>query len=136
MTTIFTDIVEALYAGAKVATAAIDQSWENMSYEPTEGVPYARMTLPVNLVDPGMGVDGLNMHRGIFEISLFYPLGAGILPMRRQADVVAGIMGRGSEFSYGSAAVRVESITPGAIIYDKAWAQLPLNIKWRCHAGN
>lgn len=136
MTTVLTDIAEALYAGAKIATDGIGQSWENMSYEPIEGEPYARMTFPVHLVDPGMGVDGLNMHRGIFEVSLFYPLGAGILPMLRKADEVGGVMGRGSEFIFGSAKVRVESISRGPLIYDKAWAQLPLNIKWRCHASN
>jgi hypothetical protein len=136
VSTILTDIVEALYAGAKLATADIGQDWENMGYEPKEGTPYARMSLPVNFVDPGMGVDGLNQHRGIFEISLFYPLGAGVLPMRRKADAIAGILGRGSEHIFGSAKVRVESISPGGLIYDKAWAQLPLNIKWRCHAGN
>ena len=136
MTTIFTDIVEALYEGAKASTGGMEQAWENMGFEPTEGVPYARMSLPVNIVDPGMGVDGLNMHRGIFEISLFYPLGTGAIPMMQKADVVSGLMGRGSELTHGSASVRVESISRGPILYDKAWAQLPLNIKWRCHAGN
>jgi len=136
MTTIFTDIVEALFEGARVATAGLDQAWENSAYEPVEGRPYAKMSTPVNKTDPGMGQEGLNQHRGIFEISLFYPLGAGSLPALRMADHIAGVLARGSDLNFGTAKVRVESVSRGAFIYDKAWAQLPLNIKWRCHAGN
>ena len=135
MSTIFQDITDALNAGVLAVFPTTPIAWENILYDPIPDTPYVRPTVIVHRSLPeGLGPSGLIRHSGVLQVSLYYPLGEGMLDMLTAGDVVASALKRGTDLISGSAVVRVESVARAMVLYDKAWAHLPITITWVCFA--
>lgn len=137
MSTALTAINEALNGGIKTTLGALPIVWENVAYAPAIPVPYARVMHIARFVNPtALGEDALNEHRGLTQVSFFQPLDIGTDELYTQADLLATGLKRGTRLNSGGIYVTIESVYPSGLIYEKAWAHLPVTLSWRSFAGN
>lgn len=137
MTSIHTDIYNAVMSGVNSAVTGIPVDWENINYGPDFSSPFCKVDLLPHSAEPAsIGLLGLNEHRGTILLTLHYPRGTGPSAPLAKLDAIAGSLHRGVTLSSGTAEVRLESTWRLPPAYDKAWAKFPLQIRWRCHAGN
>jgi hypothetical protein len=85
----------------------ISYAWENLPFTPVSGVPYAQIyLLPADPDNPTMG-DGFHRERGVFQISLFYPLQAGAGVAEARAELIKTAFARGQSMTSGAVTVRI-----------------------------
>lgn len=83
-----TSIQAALEKRLLLITPAIETAVENKSFTPKTGVPYQRLHhLLNNPVDMDMERSTVQ-ERGIFQVSLFYPLDGGRVPAMTRAQAI------------------------------------------------
>lgn len=137
MTTINTDIYNALATGVLAAVTSMRIAWENEVVQPDGVDPYCRFSILTQPTEPAsMGLEGFNYHYGTVLLTLHYPLGGGVGEALAMVDTIASSLKRGVTLTSGSAEVRIESVWRPPPAFDKTWAKFPLQIRWRCHAGN
>lgn len=135
MTTINTDIYNALMAGVNSTITDMPLAWENVNLEPDIPAPFCKVDLLPHSVEPAsLGLEGYNEHRGTLLLTLHYPLGEGSAAAVTKIDVITSTLKRGVTLSSGTALIRLESVWRLPPAYDKAWVKFPLQIRWRCHA--
>lgn len=135
MTTINTDIYNALMAGVNSTITDMPLAWENVGETPTLPTAFCRVDMLPHSVEPAsLGLEGYNEHRGTLLLTLHYPLGQGSAAAVTKIDSIASTLKRGVTLSSGSALVRIESVWRQPAAYDKAWAKFPIQLRWRCHA--
>lgn len=137
MTTINTDIYNALMAGVNSTIPNMPLAWENINYDPSMLLPFCKVDLLPHSVEPAsLGLEGYNEHRGTVLLTLHYPLGQGSVAAITEIDTLTSTLKRGVTLSSGTAMVRLESVWRLPPAYDKAWVKFPVQIRWRCHAGS
>jgi hypothetical protein len=125
----------------EVALAAmspsISHAWENASYSPQVGVPYARVTLllapPAN---DEIGRDGLYMEQGFMQVDLAYPLNAGPKPATARAELIRTTFYRGASFTASGVTVNIErtpEIMPARVEEDRY--VVPVRVRFYAHIG-
>ena len=135
MTTINTDIYDALMSGVNAAVTGIRIAWENDGFTPNLPVPFCRASVLPRTVEPAsLGLDGYNEHQGTVLLDFHYPVGTGPAVVLAKIDEVLSILKRGVVVTSGTAQVRLESVWRVPPVYGKAWVQFPVQIRWRCHA--
>lgn len=102
-------IRSALETALNGMSPALATAWENVAFtQPVSSVPYQRAFLlfaaPEN---PDMG-RGITRERGIFQITLCYPLQAGDGAARARADLIRATFYRSATFTSGSVKVIME----------------------------
>lgn len=109
-----TKIRAALEAALAAMLPAITTAWENVSFTPPASTtPYQEaFTLFAEPEDPEAG-HALHIQRGIFQINLKYPLGAGDATARARAKMLIDTFYRSRSFTSGGVTVSVEK-TPEA----------------------
>jgi len=60
---------------------------ENDDYTPTKGTPWVRLRVFQNPIEP-VGINDLSETTGVFQFTLHYPLGAGAITAKSQADTI------------------------------------------------
>jgi len=70
-------------------TPALATALENLPFEPTQGTAYQRAELiPNSPIDHALTLDVVE-HRGLFQVTLMYPLGAGRGAAQARAQAIA-----------------------------------------------
>ena len=137
MTTINTDIYNALMAGIQTAVSGMVLAWENSNYLPTLPTPFCKIDMLPHSVEPAtLGIEGYNEHRGTMLVTLHYPLGTGAKDALEKIDSITTTLKRGVTLTSSTALVRIESVWRVPPAYDKSWVRFPVQIRWRCHAGS
>jgi hypothetical protein len=137
MTTIFTDIYNALMAGVNSAVLTMPIAWENQDEDPSIPMPFCQVSLlPYGVEPASLGPEGYNKHTGTVLLTLHYPLGEGPMNALAVIDQVATALKRGTTLTSGTAIVTIESVWRPPPAYGKAWVKFPVQIRWRCHAGS
>jgi len=85
----------------------ISYAWENKSFTPVVGVPYAAIYLMPAAPDNSTMGDAYYMEQGIFQISLFYPLQAGPGAAAARAELIRTSFKRGTSMVSGAVTVRI-----------------------------
>lgn len=112
-------------------TPAISTAWENVAFTPVAGTAYqACFTLRAEPDNATMG-DGYYRERGIFQINLFYPVGAGPATAEARAELIRAAFKRGTTLTSGSVKVIVErtpEVGHGRADGDR-W-MIPVKVRW------
>lgn len=112
-------------------TPSIVTAYENVAFTPVTGTPYqACYTMPATPDNATMG-DGYYRAQGIFQVSLFYPLGVGPGTAGARAELIRTAFKRGVSMVSGSVTVRVSNtpeIGQGRVDGDR-W-MVPVKIRW------
>ena len=98
----------ALETKLNAITPSVAVAWDNVGYTPVTGTPYqAAYLMPATPDNPTMG-DGFYREQGIFQISLFYPLGVGAQTAEARAELIRATFKRGTAMTSGSVKVLVD----------------------------
>jgi len=123
----------ALESGIAGMSPTIATVWENTEYTPVTGTPYQRLYLLS--ADPGNNEFGpIHLEQGIFQVSLFYPLGAGTAAAAARAELIRTTFKRFNTFSSGGVDVNIHK-TPHikqARRDEDRW-MLPIDISYFAH---
>jgi hypothetical protein len=101
-------IRQALEEKLKTITPAIDTAWEQKKYTPKIGRPYqSAYLLLADPENPSMG-NGMYRQRGVFQVTLTYPLGRGSKDIETRADLLRTTYYRGLTLTEDSVNVVIE----------------------------
>jgi hypothetical protein len=121
----------ALEIALYTMTPALATAWENQDFAPVAGTPYQEATLlPASPDNSTMG-DGHYRERGILQITLKYPIGAGATAAMARAQLIRATFFRGASFTSGGVTTRIPSmpeIGRGMVVEDR-WV-LPVSIRY------
>lgn len=108
MSTYFTDIRAAL--DTQLATLSLETAYENVLYQPVEGVPYVRATLlPAETLQISLGAAGVDRSQGLYQIDVVFASGdSAVFSM---PDTVADGFKRGTDLTYNGTTVSIRSVS-------------------------
>lgn len=139
MSTVLLDIPRALEARAtEVLTPVVGAdniAYPNVLFAAKPGTPWARVDhLPARTSAAGLGLDAQTRHPGVFQVSLFFPLGAGAGPANTAAQAVCDGFARGTSLQVGATIVRIQSASAGPGLREEPWWMRPVSVFWLVHA--
>ncbi|WP_444941249.1 phage tail terminator-like protein [Microbulbifer sp. ZKSA004] len=105
--------------------------YENDGFEPNTGTPYATVyNLPADSHQDTVGDIGWDEWEGIFQVSIFYPVGKGRGDALTLADQILTHFKAGSTPEYSGQIVTIQSstISPGRV--EGGWYQLDISVAW------
>lgn len=112
-------------------------AWENVSYKPTIGTPYLRpWLLPAEPHSAGLGDAAQNVERGVYQISLFYPVGKGTKDIYAMATDLRSHFKRGIKLNYNGQLLTITKSYPSPMQQDSDWLHLPMNIAFYAYTEN
>ena len=92
MATKFEDLRKALTSPMANVLPGVDKVFPNRDYTPTTGSPYMKYFVLRNHPSAAtLGADGLDVHTGVFQISLFYPKSTGDIDLLKAADEIESV---------------------------------------------
>lgn len=106
-------------------------AFENVPYSPVRGTPFQRASLiPAKTENPTVGA-GFKRERGIFQVSLYYPLNAGAQPATARAEALLAAYARGTTFVDGTLRILIhESPFVSSSLIQEAWFMLPVSVPY------
>lgn len=122
----------ALEKRLSLLTPALDTAWENKPFTPVDGQPYQRaFFIPNSPIDHGIAFD-VKEWRGLFQVSLMYPLGTGRGAAQQRAELLAAHFAPYQELISGDMKTMVfASPDIGAGFPDETRWVVPVTIYWR-----
>jgi hypothetical protein len=129
--TVIYDIQAALDTKLATLSPSTPTAWENKTYTPTKGTLWIRPTnLPGDTEQAGLGDSGEDMTIGVYQVDVFAPAGKGRKVAQQKADAIANLFKRGTDLTYNSRTVRINSVSSGAARNDDGWYHLPVIISY------
>lgn len=110
----------------------ISISYENATFTPVTGTPYLQVNLLPNTPDNSIMGQAVYFERGIFQVTLAYPLGAGTLAAGSRAQAIRTHFKRGTTLVESGVTVIVTStprISPAMIDADRY--RVPISIEYQ-----
>ena len=101
-------IKSALETRLKAMPNGLATAWENVSFDPPAEAYQRADMLPAAPENPTLG-DGFYRERGLFQITLFYPLDGGGGVVYAMAEAVRSWFPRGLSLVSGGVTVRIPS---------------------------
>ena len=130
-------IRSALETALAAISPPIATAWENDAFTPPDlETPYQAAFLMLAQPD-NTEIGPQHVQRGIFQVSLFYPLAAGTAAVNARAEMVRAAFRRGLSLTSGGIIVTVEKtaeIGPGAIADDRF--VLPVRVRFYAPVPN
>lgn len=121
-----------LAVSAAEPTATVDEA-----QAPAYGSVWMRPTvMPAMSSQATLGNDGLNMQRGVFQVSVFAPSGYSWGRVKAVADAVAALFTRGTRLDADGFEVVIERVWPSTMADDGAWVHVPVSVSYRAHTPN
>jgi len=112
----------ALEKRLALLTPALVTAFENVTFAPVAGVPYQRLNLLPNTPDNSIMGSAVYFERGIFQISLMYPLGTGPGTADTQAQLLRAHFKRGTSMVEAGITVNIKDtpkVSPAFIDGDR-----------------
>lgn len=114
--------------GARIA-------YPNVAFTPVDGQPWAKLDhLPARTAPAGVGVAAQTRRPGLFQVTLFYPLGQGMHAGLTAAQVVCTAFKRGTALERNGTLLRVQSASLSPSLREEGWWALPVSILWLVHS--
>ena len=124
-------IKAALEIALASITPALITVFENADYVPVTGTPYQRVNImSIEPENPTFG-DNFRRERGIFQVSLMYPLNAGAGTAITQAELIRQKFYRGATFVNAGVTVTIErtpEVSAGYVDVDR-W-RVPVKVRF------
>lgn len=134
MSTAFNDLRAALETRLSGLVAYAIQ-YEGETKTPTVGTAYLRAhTLPAGTEGAGIGTSAPEEHKGIFQVSVFAPIGVGMGAALTIADAVATQFPRGLRLTSGTVGLICGSPSIGPALTEDAWLHLPVSIPYTAYS--
>lgn len=115
---------------AALQTPALPIAWEGWAFSPNG--TYLRVDMnTAEPDDPALG-QGLQRHRGVYQVSVFVPTGSGPVTAESKAADIAALFARGTVMNQGSTKVEIYR-TPqvGRLMPDGPYSFVPVTIWYR-----
>ena len=136
------DIQSILNSALALAFPLMPIAWENAGYvdplnadikAPVLGTAYFRVILlPAEIDVITLGPSPWQERKGIFQVSVFHPMGIGFgIPKGKAAEVVAAFKA-GTAFTYNTLRIVCEKAWPGSGRPEDGWYHIPVNIRYHC----
>ena len=113
-------------------------AWENTNYNPTVGTLYLRpwfLPAETDVICIG-GIPPWQSRQGVFQVSVFSPIGAGFGAAKSKATEVVAAFQANSSFVYNGLTVIVRKSWPGpGIQEDNGWYHVPVSIRYTCYSN-
>lgn len=111
-------------------------AWPGVRYSPVVGTPYLFAThLPNMTTATGLAFDAGREFRGLFQVSVFWPAGQGVVAPMELVGAVATHFSNGTRIGRAGLVVEVNRPPEAAPpIEQPDWLQIPITIRWRCVA--
>lgn len=127
---------DALYDAFPTASIA----WENTNFNPTTGTLYLRAWLlpaQTDVICLG-GSPPWQSRQGIFQVSVFSPIGTGFGAAKSKAAEIIAAFPANSSFIYNGLTVIIRKSWPGpGIIEDNGtWYHVPVSISYTCYSND
>lgn len=89
-------IRKALEKQLQTITPSISTAFENVAFTPTPGAPYQRVNLLPNTPDDAQIGSAVYFERGIFQVTVCYPIGNGPAACEARAQLIKNAFKRGT----------------------------------------
>ena len=120
----------ALEIALQAMTPTLETAWENRDFTPTANAYQRAFLLPASPRNATLG-DGHYQERGVFQVTLNYPVGKGAADGMARAALIRATFFRGASFTNKGVTTRIEA-TPEigrGIVEDSRWV-LPVSIRY------
>lgn len=110
----------------------VSVAYPGINFKPTKDEGYVRLQLLKNEpIQPRIRFGNEPIRQGIFQASVFWPEGAGIIKPSEVAGTIRDAFARGTKIDGGSFTIRIDQEpTVGSDIQEKAWLQIPVSVPW------
>ncbi|MCB2186484.1 MAG: DUF4128 domain-containing protein [Deltaproteobacteria bacterium] len=126
-----------LAAWASAATPTLEVAWENLAFTPPEDATWLRATfLPATPKQAGLGQEGWNVLKGVYQVSVFALSGEGPGPGREVADQLINHFPRGLQLEADGVTLEISRAWRAAPQDDEMWYHLPVSLEWFAYAEN
>lgn len=113
-------------------TPALSTAFENVAFTPTQGVPYQRANMLPAAPDNTMLGPREWMEIGIFQVTLFYPQGAGSADAQARAEAVREHFKRGTTLSHsGVTTIITHTPAKAAGFVSGGFYAVPISIRYQ-----
>lgn len=140
------DIQSALNTTLALAFPMMPIAWENTEYQdptnstikaPVIGTAYFRVwLLPAEVDVMTLGPGPWQERKGIFQVSVFYPVGIGFgVPKGKAAEVVS-IFKAGTAITYNTLRIICEKAWPSSGMVEDVWYHIPVNVRYRFESAD
>ena len=113
-------------------TPALSTAFENVAFTPVAGTPYQRVNLLPNMPDDAQIGSRVYFERGIFQITLCFPVNTGPAACEARAQLVKDAFKRGTSMIEGAVTVIVinaPSVTTAMIDGDRFC--IPISLRYQ-----
>lgn len=131
MSTFFNDIRSALANRLNTLATAESYaiSWENTKFNPDAEDTYIKQDMLFGeTVQACVGDDGKDLTNGIYQLSVYRPLGGGLTVI---PDKIADHFKRGTVLTKNTVSVRIVSASISVGFSDENFYIIPVSIRWQ-----
>ena len=108
-------------------------AWDNTSFTPQAGILWlSPHLLPGEPGLAGLGEQGLQRLRGIYQVNLFTPAGQGTGAASQLVDRLCALFPPGLDLSQGELVITCRKSGPAPAQRQGLWRLLPLRVWWWC----
>ena len=136
MSTFFADINAALDSRLSSLAGGSPIAWSNTVYKPIKGTLYLKVdNLPSAVEQAGLGNNGLDEYRGIYQVTVFAPAGQGRGIADAKADAIADHFKRGTVLVYNGLSVRLGNVSRNAGFIDGDRFVVAVSVNYYAHVA-
>ena len=129
----------ALQQRAILATgfpASNQRAFDGVEFNPTNGTAWARLSF-LPQTSRAFSVSGaVKEHRGLFQVSLFYPAGTGTNTGETAADAVKAQFTPGLRLQQGGETIVIDYAELAPSIQEPDWISFPVTVAYRAFSVN
>lgn len=124
--------LEAKLAAFALLPPTYQVAWEGIPFTPpATGVWLRSVQIPARTTQLTLGVDALDLHTGVYQVSVMVGPGVGLGGALATADAVVGHFKRNTKLVSGSTTVVIETSSRGPAFPDGSWLNIPISIDYR-----
>jgi hypothetical protein len=127
----YLDISGALDLHLSTMAGLPDVAWENLDYQPVQGVSYLRPThIPASTNQAALGNSGEDRHDGIYQVDVIAEAGKGKGAAYTLADQVADHFARGTDLTYNGLTVTIRNTPRLTGRTSNGWFIVPVEVQY------
>jgi len=127
----YTAIQKALETHLASTSGLPDVAWENVSFEPTTGVPFVIPLIMFEGRTPASrGKNPQQRYEGTYRLELLYPEGEGPGNASAMADAILSQFDATTDIITPDITIRVDESYRGEGVLRNSWYAIPISIIW------
>lgn len=109
-------------------------AWENVPFNPTLNTPYIRPSLvpsPAALST----VDGAQVHRGFYQIDLYFPVNRGVAAILTKMDDIYNHFKINDSIEQDSYEILIRAVSGLRLVTQESYVQGTIQIDYECYSN-